>query len=71
MRSTSYTTSVYGSHQNVFVRLDPLGRPPSVNSGSYATIASLNKFPLTESFSKKSCKLDRQTADREREGAKG
>ncbi|CAD7078245.1 unnamed protein product [Hermetia illucens] len=46
---TSFTTAAYGSHQNVFIRLDPLGRPPSVNSGSYATIASLNKFPLTES----------------------
>lgn len=34
--------------------MDPLGRPPSANSGSYATIASLNKFPLSES--KKSCK---------------
>lgn len=53
--STSFTTAAYGSHQNVFIRLDPLGRPPSANSGSYATIASLNKFPLTES--KKSCKF--------------
>ncbi|XP_055858556.1 tyrosine-protein kinase Drl isoform X1 [Episyrphus balteatus] len=52
---TSFTTAAYGSHQNVFIRLDPLGRPPSVNSGSYATIASLNKFPLTES--KKSCNI--------------
>lgn len=53
--STSFTTAAYGSHQNVFIRLDPLGRPPSVNSGSYATIASLNKYPLSEY--KKSCKL--------------
>lgn len=53
--STSFTTAAYGSTQNVFIRLDPLGRPPSVNSGSYATIASLNKYPLSEY--KKSCKL--------------
>ncbi|XP_055374226.1 tyrosine-protein kinase Drl-like [Condylostylus longicornis] len=46
---TSFTTAAYDSRQNVFIRLDPLGRPPSANSGSYATIASLNKFPLTES----------------------
>ncbi len=52
--STSFTAAAYGSHQNVFIRMDPLGRPPSANSGSYATIASLNKFPLSES--KKSCK---------------
>lgn len=52
--STSFTTAAYGSHQNVFIRLDPLGRPPSVNSGSYATITSLNKYPLE---SKKSCKI--------------
>lgn len=52
--STSFTTAAYGSHQNVFIRLDPLGRPPSANSGSYATIASLNKYPISES--KKSCK---------------
>lgn len=55
IRSTSFTTAAYGSHQNVFIRLDPLGRPPSVNSGSYATIASLNKYPLSEY--KKSCKF--------------
>ncbi|XP_030080965.1 uncharacterized protein LOC115483382 [Drosophila hydei] len=41
---TSFTTAGYGSHQNVFIRLDPLGRPPSA-TGSYATIASLNKYP--------------------------
>lgn len=52
-RSTSFTTAAYGSHQNVFIRLDPLGRPPSANSGSYATIASLNKYSLSDS--KKSC----------------
>uniref|UniRef100_A0A182PFN3 WIF domain-containing protein n=1 Tax=Anopheles epiroticus TaxID=199890 RepID=A0A182PFN3_9DIPT len=46
---TSFTTAAYGSHQNVFIRLDPLGRPPSANSGSYATIASLNKYPISES----------------------
>lgn len=51
--STSFTTAAYGSHQNVFIRLDPLGRPPSANSGSYATIASLNKYSLSDS--KKSC----------------
>ncbi|CAD7015172.1 unnamed protein product [Ceratitis capitata] len=51
---TSFTTAAYGSHQNVFIRLDPLGRPPSANSGSYATIASLNKYP---SESKKSCNI--------------
>ncbi|KAM8713893.1 hypothetical protein ACLKA7_014107 [Drosophila subpalustris] len=50
---TSFTTAGYGSHQNVFIRLDPLGRPPSA-TGSYATIASLNKYP---SESKKSCSL--------------
>ncbi|KAG4078817.1 hypothetical protein HA402_015407 [Bradysia odoriphaga] len=54
---TSFTAAAYGSHQNVFIRMDPLGRPPSANSGSYATIASLNKFPLSES--KKSCKFGR------------
>lgn len=53
--SASFTTTAYGSHSNVFIRLDPLGRPPSANSGSYATIASLNKFPLIES--KKTCKF--------------
>lgn len=51
--STSYTTAAYGSHQNVLLRLDTLGRPPS-STGSYATIASLHKFPfgkfLTLSF---------------------
>ncbi|KFB40015.1 AGAP006405-PA-like protein [Anopheles sinensis] len=46
---TSFTTAAYGSHQNVFIRFDPLGRPPSANSGSYATIASLNKYPISES----------------------
>ncbi|KNC30539.1 hypothetical protein FF38_02290 [Lucilia cuprina] len=51
---TSFTTAAYGSHQNVFIRLDPLGRPPSANSGSYATIASLNKYPCE---SKKSCNI--------------
>uniref|UniRef100_A0A1B0BNP5 Uncharacterized protein n=1 Tax=Glossina palpalis gambiensis TaxID=67801 RepID=A0A1B0BNP5_9MUSC len=51
---TSFTTAAYGSHQNVFIRLDPLGRPPSANSGSYATIASLNKYP---SETKKSCNI--------------
>lgn len=51
--STSFTTAGYGSHQNVFIRLDPLGRPPSA-TGSYATIASLNKYP-TET--KKSCSI--------------
>ncbi|XP_034477179.1 tyrosine-protein kinase Dnt [Drosophila innubila] len=50
---TSFTTAGYGSHQNVFIRLDPLGRPPSA-TGSYATIASLNKYT---SESKKSCSL--------------
>ncbi|XP_030080966.1 tyrosine-protein kinase RYK [Drosophila hydei] len=50
---TSFTTAGYGSHQNVFIRLDPLGRPPSA-TGSYATIASLNKYP-TET--KKSCSI--------------
>lgn len=43
--STSYTTAAYGSHQNVLLRLDTLGRPPS-STGSYATIASLHKFPF-------------------------
>lgn len=52
--STSFTTAAYGSHQNVFIRLDPLGRPPSANSGSYATIASLNKYPCD---TKKSCNI--------------
>ncbi|VVC89291.1 unnamed protein product [Leptidea sinapis] len=32
-------------HQNVLLRLDTLGRPPS-STGSYATIASLHKFPF-------------------------
>ncbi|KAH8272523.1 hypothetical protein KR026_000175, partial [Drosophila bipectinata] len=50
---TSFTTAAYGSHQNVFIRLDPLGRPPSA-TGSYATIASLNKYPAE---SKKSCSI--------------
>lgn len=45
--STSYTTAAYGSHQNVLLRLDTLGRPPS-STGSYATIASLHKFPFGE-----------------------
>ncbi|XP_068146176.1 LOW QUALITY PROTEIN: tyrosine-protein kinase Dnt [Drosophila tropicalis] len=51
---TSFTTAAYGSHQNVFIRLDPLGRPPSA-TGSYATIASLNKYPNSEG--KKSCSI--------------
>ncbi|CAG9117875.1 unnamed protein product [Plutella xylostella] len=42
---TSYTTAAYGSHQNVLLRLDTMGRPPS-STGSYATIASLHKFPF-------------------------
>ncbi|EDW01708.1 tyrosine-protein kinase RYK [Drosophila grimshawi] len=50
---TSFTTAGYGSHQNVFIRLDPLGRPPSA-TGSYATIASLNKYPVE---TKKSCSI--------------
>ncbi|KAH8297329.1 hypothetical protein KR044_010419, partial [Drosophila immigrans] len=50
---TSFTTAGYGSHQNVFIRLDPLGRPPSA-TGSYATIASLNKYPAD---TKKSCSI--------------
>ncbi|XP_017835309.2 tyrosine-protein kinase RYK-like [Drosophila busckii] len=50
---TSFTTAGYGSHQNVFIRLDPLGRPPSA-TGSYATIASLNKYPPE---TKKSCSI--------------
>lgn len=59
--STSFTTAGYGSHQNVFIRLDPLGRPPSA-TGSYATIASLNKYP-TET--KKSCSIfDRKSRSR-------
>ncbi|XP_028032644.1 tyrosine-protein kinase Dnt isoform X1 [Bombyx mandarina] len=45
IHSTSYTTAAYGSHQNVLLRLDTLGRPPS-STGSYATIASLHKFPF-------------------------
>ncbi|OWR54360.1 tyrosine-protein kinase Drl [Danaus plexippus plexippus] len=44
---TSYTTAAYGSHQNVLLRLDTLGRPPS-STGSYATIASLHKFPFAK-----------------------
>ena len=47
--STSYTTAAYGSHQNVLLRLDTLGRPPS-STGSYATIASLHKFPFGKLF---------------------
>uniref|UniRef100_A0A1B0CBX4 Uncharacterized protein n=1 Tax=Lutzomyia longipalpis TaxID=7200 RepID=A0A1B0CBX4_LUTLO len=47
--STSFTTAAYGSNQNVFIRLDAVGRPASINSDSYATITSLNKFPLAES----------------------
>lgn len=44
----------------MFIRLDPLGRPPSA-TGSYATIASLNKYP-TET--KKSCSIfDRKSAN--------
>lgn len=43
---TSYTSAVYGSNQNVFIRLDSMGRTPSVGSGSYATIASIHKFPI-------------------------
>ncbi|KAJ2940622.1 hypothetical protein O0L34_g14727 [Tuta absoluta] len=43
--NTSYTTAAYGSHQNVLLRLDTIGRPPS-STGSYATIASLHKFPF-------------------------
>lgn len=59
--STSFTTAAYGSHQNVFIRLDPLGRPPSA-TGSYATIASLNKYPAE---SKKSCSIfDRKLISR-------
>ncbi|XP_055686405.1 tyrosine-protein kinase Drl isoform X1 [Lutzomyia longipalpis] len=46
---TSFTTAAYGSNQNVFIRLDAVGRPASINSDSYATITSLNKFPLAES----------------------
>ncbi|XP_033251374.1 tyrosine-protein kinase RYK-like [Drosophila miranda] len=42
LHNTSFTTAAYGSHQNIFIRLDPLGRPPSA-TGSYTTIASLNK----------------------------
>lgn len=53
--STSFTTAAYGSHQNVFIRLDPMVRPPSANSGSYATIASLNKYP--SDVNKKSCNI--------------
>ncbi|KFB39567.1 AGAP006405-PA-like protein [Anopheles sinensis] len=35
---TSFTTAAYGSHQNVFIRLDPLGRFRSTPSPSpYAT----------------------------------
>ncbi|EDW01707.1 GH20311 [Drosophila grimshawi] len=50
---TSFTTAGYGRHQNVFIRFDPLGRPPSA-TGSYATIASLNKYPVE---TKKSCSI--------------
>ncbi|GBP73513.1 Tyrosine-protein kinase RYK [Eumeta japonica] len=31
---TSYTTAAYGSHQNVLLRLDTLGRPPSASGSS-------------------------------------
>jgi len=44
--STTYTTAAYGSNPNVFIRLDSVGRPGSVGSGSYATIASFHKLPL-------------------------
>jgi hypothetical protein len=44
--STTYTTAAYGSNPNVFIRLDSVGRPASVGSGSYATIASFHKLPL-------------------------
>lgn len=43
---SSYTSGAYGSNQNVFIRLDSMGRTPSVGSGSYATIASIHKFPI-------------------------
>ncbi|GLV43124.1 Derailed 2 [Carabus blaptoides fortunei] len=44
---TSYTSAAFGSNQNVFIRLDSMGRAASVGSGSYATIASIQKYPVS------------------------
>jgi hypothetical protein len=42
--SFSYMTAIYDNNQHVFVRLgSALGRTSSVGSGSYATIASVQK----------------------------
>lgn len=65
--STSFTTAAYGSHQNVFIRLDPMVRPPSANSGSYATIASLNKYP--SDVNKKSCNIFESKSNEEKDRA--
>lgn len=47
--STSYTTAAYGSNPNVFIRLDTPKNfgAASIGSGSYATIASFQKVPLS------------------------
>ncbi|XP_055374417.1 tyrosine-protein kinase Drl-like isoform X2 [Condylostylus longicornis] len=43
-------TDMYENHQETLIKLDSTSnrRPSSVNSDSYATITSLNKFPLAE-----------------------
>ncbi|XP_068085426.1 tyrosine-protein kinase RYK [Anabrus simplex] len=52
---TTYTSAAYGSNPNVFIRLDSMARAPSVGSGSYATIASFHKVPLSRRSSPSPC----------------
>ncbi|XP_063697972.1 tyrosine-protein kinase RYK [Culicoides brevitarsis] len=44
----TYANAGYNGPQSVIIKLDPNFRPSSVASGSYATIASLNKYQMPD-----------------------
>lgn len=54
----TYANAGYTGPRSVVIKLDPIGgfRPPSATSGSYATIASLTKFPMQDIMKTYSCK---------------
>lgn len=54
----TYANAGYNGPQSVIIKLDPTGncRPPSAASGSYATIASLNKYQMPDITKTYNCK---------------
>lgn len=46
----TYANAGYNGPQSVIIKIDQTGnfRPPSAASGSYATIASLNKYQMPD-----------------------